>query len=127
MRLDVSVYTNRGGREINEDSVRWGVRDGSGFFTVADGLGGCGSGEVSSDLAAHALLKAWEDNSVKPQERAAWLEEAIRAAIQEVVDALGIDKPTGKDKGRIMKELMPKVKGKADGALVNKLVGETLA
>ena len=42
MRLDVSVYTNRGGREINEDSVRWGVRDGSGFFTVADGLGGCG-------------------------------------------------------------------------------------
>lgn len=54
-------------------------------------------------------------------------EEAIRAAIQEVVDALGIDKPTGKDKGRIMKELMPKVKGKADGALVNKLVGETLA
>ena len=80
MRLDVSVYTNRGGREINEDSVRWGVRDGSGFFTVADGLGGCGSGEVSSDLAAHALLKAWEDNSVKPQERAAWLEEAIRAA-----------------------------------------------
>ena len=34
---------------------------------------------------------------------------------------------TGKDKGKIMKELMPKVKGKADGSLVNKLVGELLA
>ena len=54
-------------------------------------------------------------------------EEAIRAVIQEVIDGLGITAPTGKDKGKIMKELMPKVKGKADGALVNKLVGEMLA
>ena len=54
-------------------------------------------------------------------------EEAIRAVIKEVMDSLGITEPTGKDKGKIMKELMPKVKGKADGALVNKLVGEILA
>lgn len=54
-------------------------------------------------------------------------EEAIRAAIQEVITGLGITAPTGKDKGKIMKELMPRVKGKADGALVNKLVGEILA
>ena len=54
-------------------------------------------------------------------------EDAIRAVIREVIEGLGIENPTGKDKGRIMKELMPRVKGKADGALVNKLVGETLA
>ena len=54
-------------------------------------------------------------------------EDAIRAVIREVIEGLGIENPTGKDKGRIMKELMPKVKGKADGALVNKLMGETLA
>lgn len=54
-------------------------------------------------------------------------EDAIKAAIQEVIDNLGITEPTGKDKGKIMKELMPRVKGKADGALVNKLVGEILA
>ena len=54
-------------------------------------------------------------------------EDAIRAVIREVIEGLGIENPTGKDKGRIMKELMPKVKGKADGALVNKLAGETLA
>ena len=54
-------------------------------------------------------------------------EDAIRAVIQEVLAGLGIEKPTGKDKGKIMKELMPKVKGKADGSLVNRIVGELLA
>ena len=53
-------------------------------------------------------------------------EEAIKAAVQEVLTTLGIETPTAKDKGRIMKELMPKVKGKADGALVNQVVGELL-
>lgn len=53
-------------------------------------------------------------------------EDAIKATVQEVLDALGIMEPSGKDKGRVMKELMPKVKGKADGALVNKIVGEML-
>ena len=48
--------------------------------------------------------------------------EEIKAVIQEVLSALGIDAPTAKDKGRIMKELMPRVKGKADGKLVSELV-----
>ena len=49
-------------------------------------------------------------------------EEDIRAVISEVLAGLGITEPTGKDKGRIMKELMPKVKGNADGKLVNEIV-----
>ncbi len=53
-------------------------------------------------------------------------EEAIKAAVQEVLTTLGIETPTAKDKGKIMKELMPKVKGKADGALVNQVVGGLL-
>ena len=48
--------------------------------------------------------------------------EEIKAVIQGVLSDLGIDAPTAKDKGRIMKELMPKVKGKADGKLVRELV-----
>ena len=58
-----------------------------------------------------------------PEERS---EEQIRAEINEVLKNLGITEPTGKDKGKIMKELMPRVKGRADGALVNRLVGELL-
>ena len=53
-------------------------------------------------------------------------EEDIRAVISEVLAGLGITEPTGKDKGRIMKELMPKVKGKADGKLVNEIVASMM-
>ncbi|SHO53052.1 GatB/YqeY domain-containing protein [Anaerocolumna xylanovorans] len=49
-------------------------------------------------------------------------EEEIKQVIQEVLSGLGITSPTAKDKGKIMKELMPRVKGKADGKLVNDLV-----
>ena len=53
-------------------------------------------------------------------------EDEIKAVVQEVLSALGIENPTGKDKGKVMKELMPKVKGRADGGMVNKIVGELL-
>ena len=53
-------------------------------------------------------------------------EDAIRAVVEEVLTSLGIENPTAKDKGKVMKELMPKVKGKADGAVVNKIVGDIL-
>ena len=53
-------------------------------------------------------------------------EEAIRAIVLEVISTLGLDNPTAKEKGKVMKELMPKVKGKADGSLVNKVVGDIL-
>ena len=53
-------------------------------------------------------------------------EDAIRQTIQEVIASLGLEAPSMKDKGKVMKELMPKVKGKADGGLVNKIVGEML-
>lgn len=53
--------------------------------------------------------------------------DEIKAVIAGVLADLGIDVPTGKDKGRIMKELMPKVKGKADGKLVNELLGTFMA
>ena len=54
-------------------------------------------------------------------------EEQIAEVIKSVLAELGIENPAPSDKGKIMKTLMPKVKGKADGSLVNKLVGELLA
>lgn len=53
-------------------------------------------------------------------------EDAIREIVKCVLSDLGIEAPTAKDKGKIMKELMPKVKGKAEGSVVNKIVGEFL-
>ncbi|QHQ60360.1 GatB/YqeY domain-containing protein [Anaerocolumna sedimenticola] len=49
-------------------------------------------------------------------------EEEIKKVISEVLAGLSITEPTAKDKGKIMKELMPRVKGKADGKLVNDMV-----
>ena len=49
--------------------------------------------------------------------------DEIKVIIAGVLADLGIETPTGKDKGKIMKELMPKVKGKADGKLVNDILG----
>lgn len=53
-------------------------------------------------------------------------EDAIRAVIRETLADLGVDAPTAKDKGKLMKSLMPKLNGKAEGRLVNQLVGEVL-
>lgn len=49
-------------------------------------------------------------------------ESQISEVISAILSELGIEQPTAKDKGRIMKSLMPKVKGKADGKLVNELL-----
>ena len=54
-------------------------------------------------------------------------EGEIREVIAAVLAELAIEAPTAKDKGRIMKTLMPRVKGKADGALVNKVLGSFFA
>lgn len=49
-------------------------------------------------------------------------EDEIKTVIDGVLKELEIEMPTGKDKGRIMKVLMPKVKGIADGKLVNQVL-----
>ena len=54
-------------------------------------------------------------------------EAEIREVITAVLAELAIEKPTAKDKGRIMKTLMPQVKGKADGSLVNQVLSSFFA
>lgn len=53
-------------------------------------------------------------------------EDEISDIIKSVINDLGIESPSMKDKGLIMKNLMPKVSGKADGGLVNKIVSSIL-
>lgn len=68
-----------------------------------------------------ARLKVYEEFAPKMMD-----EEEIKAEIENVLKSLDIDQPTAKDKGRIMKELMPKMKGKADGKLVNAVLAGML-
>ncbi|MCI8640178.1 MAG: GatB/YqeY domain-containing protein [Coprococcus sp.] len=53
-------------------------------------------------------------------------EAEIREVIASVLALLEIEAPTPKDKGRIMKELMPRVKGKADGKLVSEILAKMM-
>ena len=53
-------------------------------------------------------------------------EEQIRQVIAGVLAELGIEEPKKSDKGAIMKILMPKVKGKADGKAVNEILAGML-
>ena len=52
-------------------------------------------------------------------------EAEVKALVDEAVAAVGAKDP--KDMGKVMKELMPKVKGKADGKLVSELVDAAVA
>ena len=52
-------------------------------------------------------------------------EDEVRSLVKEAIVASGATSP--KDMGKVMKELMPKVKGRADGKLVNGIVKELLA
>ncbi len=51
-------------------------------------------------------------------------EDEVRSAVQEAIAATGASTP--KDMGKVMKELMLKVKGRADGKLVNQIVRQRL-
>ena len=51
-------------------------------------------------------------------------EDEIVALIRETVEAVGATGP--RDRGKVMGRLMPQVRGKADGAEVNRLTGEIL-
>ena len=48
--------------------------------------------------------------------------DEINAVLNSVLSELGITAPTPKEKGLIMKTLMPRVKGKADSVLVNQVL-----
>jgi len=50
--------------------------------------------------------------------------EDVTAIVRETASEVGAEGP--KDMGKLMKALMPKVKGKADGKLVNEVVKEAL-
>ena len=50
----------------------------------------------------------------------------ITEVIKEVLAEIGVETPTNNDKGKIMKVLMPKVKGKADGKLVNQVLASMM-
>ncbi|WP_394522368.1 GatB/YqeY domain-containing protein [Lacrimispora sp. JR3] len=71
------------------------------------------------DIREEAALRIAVYKEFAPEDMS---EEQIREIIDSVLAELGIEVPTPADKGKIMKVLMPKVKGKADGKVVNEVL-----
>ena len=79
-------------------------------------------------IIAKEIKQTKETMDTCPADRTDIIDECkARLAVLEEFAELGIDAPTMKDKGKVMKNLMPRVKGKADGKLVNQLVGAKLS
>ena len=74
-----------------------------------------------TDIRDEAALRIQVYKEFAPEDMSV---EQIREVIEEVLGELGIEKPTSGDKGKIMKVLMPRVKGKADGKVVNETLAE---
>ena len=73
-----------------------------------------------TDIKDEAAARLTVYKEFAPEDMSA---EQITEVIKAVLAELSIETPSPADKGKIMKVLMPRVKGKADGKLVN----ETLA
>ncbi|SEU32531.1 hypothetical protein SAMN05443270_5280 [Lacrimispora sphenoides] len=79
--------------------------------------------EDRTDIREEAAFRITVYKEFAPEDMG---EEQIREILQSVLEELGIEAPTGADKGRIMKTLMPKVKGKADGKAVNDVLASMM-
>jgi len=71
---------------------------------------------AEGEKAEMALLKKYLPEQLS--------EEAVAALVKETITALGAT--SKKDMGRVMKEVMARAKGQADGKLVSRLVGAAL-
>ena len=84
MKAVTFSYTNRGGREHNEDSIRLESGEGRTVLVLADGLGGHGGGEAASALAADEICAACRSSGERVDEQT--LARAIQSANQKVLE-----------------------------------------
>lgn len=62
MKIQFGLYTDKGGRDKNEDSHFAYTTGGNALFVVADGLGGHALGEVASKIAVDTISEDFKRN-----------------------------------------------------------------
>lgn len=79
--LDFSTVCERAGRSINEDCISIAQKDGSYCFTVCDGLGGHGKGEVASAAVCSVFKDVFEEQGFDSN---SFLNSAFSAACDKI-------------------------------------------
>ena len=75
--MDFAYYSDKGGRNVNEDSVTVFMDDAGFCALLADGLGGQGNGDVASQTAIKTVLEAFKQKrSAHPEDVMNYLQEA---------------------------------------------------
>ncbi len=83
MTLRVHTYSNKGGRDKNEDYIHAECMDAHGIFVLADGLGGHKKGEIASQTAVETITEVLQ-KCEKPDP--AGLREAFLSANKAVLE-----------------------------------------
>lgn len=81
MKITYSVYTDIGGRVVNEDSLRVTEIGESKLFLLADGLGGHGKGDLASGLVTRVMAEMFSEKSSMKN----FLEESVLNAQKELL------------------------------------------
>lgn len=85
MTIDYCKYSDCGEREINQDTIGSFEKDDLYFFTLCDGLGGHGGGEIASSLAVSSFLKCAESFG---SESKAFFDECFQNANENLKEAI---------------------------------------
>ena len=64
MKTDVSMYSDIGGREENEDAVGWRMTANGIVAVLTDGLGGHGDGKAAAQLVRDVMLQYGTENRI---------------------------------------------------------------
>lgn len=72
---------------------------------------------VEKEESELAILEEYLPRPMSPEE--------VRRVVAQVIEETGSRSPA--DMGKVMKELMPRVRGRADGKMVNQIVREILS
>src|SRR6185503_3795188 len=86
MQIEVSVLSNPGGRERNEDAYGFWTGDGGCFCVVSDGAGGHGGGDVASKLAVRVILAGFQESA---ECTGAAIDAALTAAHRAIIAQQG--------------------------------------
>ena len=81
--VEFTSYSNRGNREVNEDSWDVATHQDSYCFVVADGLGGHGGGDVASKCAVNAVCELFAETGFTND----FFQRAFENAQRRIIDA----------------------------------------